>query len=77
MSDIATMIQEMLAQFGSIDIAESEFKRIINEDESLKAEYKDWCEELGYKERTAFEQYCHEYLDNHESIFDTLSEYDE
>lgn len=32
---------------------------------------------MGYKEKSAFEQYCHEYLDNHESVFDTLSEYDE
>lgn len=77
MADISSMIQEMLIQFRSIDIAESEFKRIINDDESLKTEFKEWCEEMGYRERHAFEQYCHEYLDNHESMFDTLSEYDE
>ena len=57
--------------------AVNEFKRIINDDESLKTEFKEWCEEMGYRERHAFEQYCHEYLDNHESMFDTLSEYDE
>ena len=57
MADISSMIQEMLIQFRSIDIAESEFKRIINDDESLKTEFKE--------------------LDNHESMFDTLSEYDE
>lgn len=67
----------MLTQFGSIDIAESEFERIINEDETLMREFKDWCEEMGYKEKKAFEQYCHEYLDNHASMFDTLTEYDE
>lgn len=77
MADISSMIQEILIQFRSIDIAESEFKRIINDDESLKTEFKEWCEEMGYRERHAFEQYCHEYLDNHESMFDTLSEYDE
>lgn len=77
MIDISTMIQDMLSQFRSIDIAESEFARIVNEDDSLKEEFKSWCEEMGYKEKSAFEQYCHEYLDNHESVFDTLSEYDE
>lgn len=74
---ISTIIKELLVQFGSIDIAESEFKRIINEEHSLMTEFKEWCEEMGYKEKDAFEQFCHEFLDNHESVFDTLSEYDE
>ena len=32
---------------------------------------------MGYKERYAFEDYCHECLDNHESAFDALTEYEE
>ena len=62
MTDISSMIQELLVRFGSIDIAESEFKRLIFEDEALKAYFKEWCDE---------------YLDNHESAFDSLTEYDE
>ena len=54
MIDISVTIHDMLSQFGSIDIAESEFKRQINEDDNLKAAFKEWCEEMGYKERDAF-----------------------
>ena len=77
MSDISTIIHELLMRFGSIDIAESEFKRLINEDATLKKDFKEWCEEMGYKEHYAFEDYCHECLDNHESAFDALTEYEE
>lgn len=77
MSDIPTMISQLLADLGSIDIAESEFKRQISDEASLKSQYKEWCEEMDYRERTAFRDYCHEYLDNNESAFDTLTEYDD
>lgn len=77
MTDISSMIKELLVRFGSIDIAESEFKRLLFEDETLKTYFKEWCEAMGYRERTAFVEYCHECLDNHESAFDSLAEYDE
>lgn len=77
MIDIPATIQELLSQFGSVDIAESEFKRQVNEDEDLKAAFKEWCESMGYKEREAFNHYCEEYLQGNESIFDTLSDYNE
>lgn len=77
MPDFPTIISRILAEFGSIDIAESEFKRQINEDAEMKPLFKEWCEEMGYTERTAFADYCHEYLENHDSVFDTLTEYDE
>lgn len=77
MIDIPNLIQDLLSQFGTIDIAESEFKRQINEDENLKEEFKSWCDEMGYKERFAFVDYCHEYLDDQESAYDLLSDFNE
>ena len=50
---------------------------MVNEDDELKNEFKRWCEEFGYKERNAFRNYCQDYIQDHESIFDTLSEYNE
>ncbi|HIR38203.1 MAG TPA: hypothetical protein IAC93_07515 [Candidatus Limisoma gallistercoris] len=77
MIEIPATIQELLTQLGSIDIAESEFKRHLNEDSDLKKAFKEWCEDMGYKEREAFRSYCEEYLQGNESIFDTLSDYNE
>ncbi len=77
MNSIPVLIQELLSQFGSVDIAESEFLRRINEDNNLKSIFKEWCDEMGYKPRKAFIDFCNEYLAGNESIFDTLSDYNE
>ena len=74
---IPDIITNLLTQFGSIDIAESEFKRLLYEDKEMKSAFKEWCEETGYKERTAFSEYANEYLEGHKSIFDTLSDYND
>lgn len=75
--EITELIQNLLSQLKSVDIAESEFKRMINDDEVLKAQFKEWCDEMGYSTRTAFKFYSQEYLESHDSIFDTLSDYNE
>lgn len=75
--DIPSIIINLLHQFGSIDIAESEFSRQMNEDETMLTAFKEWCNEMGYKERKAFVEYCHEYIDENEEAFDSLSDYNE
>ena len=75
--DITTIINDLLREFGSIDIAESEFYRRMDDDPKLKMEFKEWCDENSYRERTAFLEYCHESLSRHDEIFDSLSDYDE
>lgn len=75
--DIPSLIIELLHQFGSIDIAESEFSRQIHEDEKMMIAFREWCNEMGYKERKAFVEYCQEYINENEEIFDSLSDYNE
>ena len=41
--DIPSLIIDLLHQFGSIDIAESEFSRQMNEDEKIMTAFKEWC----------------------------------
>ncbi|MGM9802347.1 MAG: hypothetical protein ACI309_08615 [Candidatus Limisoma sp.] len=75
--DITTIINDFLHEFGSIDIAESEFYRRMDDDPEMKQDFKEWCDENGYRERTAFAEYCNESLSRHDEIFDSLSDYDE
>ena len=75
--DIPSLIIDLWHQFGSIDIAESEFSRLMNEDEKIMTAFKEWCNEMGYKERKAFVEYCQEYIDENEKVFDSLSDYNE
>lgn len=75
--DIPSLIARLLSQLGSVDIAESEFKRMINDDAQMKSEFKAWCEEMGYKENSAFIDYYDEYIVDNDLAFDTLSDYNE
>lgn len=77
MTDLEETIITFLRTHGSIDIAEHEFKKSISEDADLKAEYKEWCDEAGYTERHGFREFAEEYLENIDSVWDSLSDYDE
>ncbi|MCH5325824.1 MAG: hypothetical protein J1E29_01315 [Duncaniella sp.] len=78
MNDITEYFADMIRQYESIDIAEAEFKKQIHEDPELRARYRDWCHEVGSSEKRGFLDYCDEYLDSQDTIWDNLKdEYDD
>lgn len=77
MNDITDIFIEILNQAGSVDVAESEFKMMIGEDDELHKRYRDWCHEVGNSERRGFVDFCEEYLSDRDSVWDNLSDYDE
>ncbi len=77
MKDITQIFNSMLEQYGSVDIAEVEFKKLIHEDDELREEYREWCDAVGSSEKNGFLDYCDEYFDSQKSIWDSLSDYDE
>ncbi|MCH5246405.1 MAG: hypothetical protein J1E84_08065 [Muribaculaceae bacterium] len=76
MNNITDIFDYILKQADSIDIAESEFKKLIHEDPEIKQMYRDWCHEVGSSEKNGFLDYCEEYMDSQNSIWDTLNDYD-
>ncbi|MCM1505270.1 MAG: hypothetical protein NC127_08750 [Muribaculum sp.] len=77
MNDITEIFLHVIRQYGSVDIADAEFKKMIHEDSELREEYREWCRAVGSSEKMGFLDYCDEYLDSQESIYDTLNDYDE
>ena len=77
MKDITDLFQELLHNNRSVDIAEEEFKKLIHEDAELHEQYRDWCDAVGSSEKMGFLDYCDEYLESQDSIYDTLNDYDE
>lgn len=77
MKHITEVFDDYLAQYGSVDIAESEFKKNLHENPELKAAYKEWCAEVGSSDKSGFADYCEEYLDSQDDIWNTLSDYDD
>ncbi|MDE6190990.1 MAG: hypothetical protein K2G47_05125 [Muribaculum sp.] len=77
MKDITDLFQELIRHNRSVDIAEAEFKKLIHEDAELHEQYRDWCDAVGSSEKMGFLDYCDEYLESQDSIYDTLNDYDE
>ena len=77
MEDLTDYFISVIKQSGSIDIAESEFKRAISDDDDLRAKYREWCHQVGSCEKRGFLDFCDEYLASQDSVWDTLSDYDE
>lgn len=77
MNDLNEFFTELLMQHRSIDIAESEFRRMLDDDEELRIDYKEWCDERGCTEKHGFRDFCEEYLETQDSIWESLNDYDE
>lgn len=77
MNDITALMEQLLHRCRQIDVAESEFQKLIYEDEQLRHDYKEWCHEQGYTERLGFVEFCNNCLDTEESRWDVLSDPDE
>lgn len=75
--DITEVFRNVIRQAGSIDMAEAEFKKMIGEDHELHRIYREWCHDVGSSERQGFFDFCDEYMDNQDSVWDSLdNDYD-
>lgn len=77
MNDITEIFEYYLKQYGSVDIAESEFKKMLHEDEELRSQYKEWCEINGSSEKSGFSDYADEYLASQNDVWQSLADYDD
>lgn len=75
MDSITDLFDDLLQHCGSTDIAEAEFKKLIHEDHELKARYREWCDEVGSSEKRGFFDYCEEYFESQDSIWDNLKDH--
>ncbi len=77
MKPITEIFVEYLDNYGSVDIAESEFKKNIHENPDLKAAYRQWCSDEGSSEKNGFFDFAEQYLSDRNEVWDTLTDYDE
>lgn len=72
--EITDYFNTLLKEYGSVDIAEAEFKKQIHEDHELRTLYREWCHEVGSTEKNGFFDFCEEYLDSQDTIWDNLKD---
>ncbi|MBE6318952.1 MAG: hypothetical protein E7081_08275 [Bacteroidales bacterium] len=77
MNDITQLFNSLLDQYQSIDIADNELKKMIAEDDELREEYREWCHAVGSSEKKGFLDYCDEYKQSQDSIWESLKDFDE
>ena len=76
MEEIEDLFISIIKQSHSADMAEAEFKRLLVDDPDLKRQYKEYCREKGSSERNGFMDFCEEYMDGQDAVWDTLNDYD-
>ncbi len=75
--DIEDIFQHYLTQYDSVDIADFEFKKAIHEDPELKEQYKDWCHTAGSSEKNGFRDFCQDFIESRNDVWNALNDYDE
>lgn len=76
MIDIIAVFESVISHNRSIDMADSEFKRMLYDDNEIKSAYKQWCQDEGYTEKYGFVEYCQQYFDEEERRWDSLKSED-
>ncbi|MCM1319422.1 MAG: hypothetical protein NC217_03485 [Muribaculaceae bacterium] len=72
--DLIDIFEHVLQNARSIDIAESEFKRLLLDDPELKTVYKAWCKEQDTTEKNGFVDYCSQRFDEEETCWEALED---
>lgn len=74
--EITTIFESIIVQAGALDIAISDFKKMIADDPEFLVLYKEWCEENGTSEKYGFIEYAEEFIESQEEKWDSLTDYD-
>lgn len=66
----------IIYQTDSLDMAESEFRRMLVDEPELRRQYKQYCREVGSSERNGFKDFCEEYMEEQDNVWNSLSDFD-
>lgn len=75
--DITEYFISIIRDTHTLDMAETEFRRHLSDDEDLRKAYRNWCHENGTTEKRGFSDFCEEYLDGQNDVWNSLTDYDE
>lgn len=75
--DLTAYYISLLEEFRCVSEAEKEFRRQMDDDPGLKAEYEVWCEENELSTRTGLTEFGTEYISERESKWEVLNDYDD
>lgn len=74
MNDISDILRALLDQYSRASDVGREFKQMIDTDSALMADYKEWCDAMGYSTATGYKDYVDELIDSRNFIWDNINE---
>ena len=77
MEDITDFFISIIKQSHSADLAEATFRQALVDDPELRREYRNFCHEQGYSEKRGFLDFCNEYMENRDEMWDSLNDYND
>lgn len=76
MENITDLFLTIIHQSHSSDMAEAEFRRMLVDDPALRRQYREYCREEGCSERRGFLDFCENYFENQNDVWNSLSDFD-
>ena len=76
MESMTDLFINIINQTDSLDMAESEFRRMLVDEPELRRQYKQYCREVGSSERNGFKDFCEEYMEEQDNVWNSLSDFD-
>lgn len=73
---LTAYIIQLIEEHHGTDLAEAEFKRFLADDQEMRNDYRDWCDEHGYTMRNGFRDFADEYTSSRDAIWESLEDYD-
>lgn len=77
MTYMEDLLRSLIDQYRSIDIVESEFKRMLDEDSTIRNDYIAWCEEFGYSHKKGYREYIQQLFESEDSIWDSFIQFED
>lgn len=75
--DISAYYISLLEQFRTVRLAEQEFRRQMDDDPNMQAEYIRWCEENEFTPRDGLSEFGTIYIEEREERWESLNDFDE
>jgi len=72
MNDISDILRELLDRYSNTPALDEEFERMLREDDTLRADYSEWCDENGYKASTGYREFVNELVESQDSIWENF-----
>lgn len=76
MEEMTDLFVHIINQTDSLDMAESEFRRMLVDEPELRRQYREYCREVGSSERNGFKDFCEEYMQEQDNVWNSLSDFD-